>query len=146
MAISLGTVTSCARATKASGPRPTHTIAAHEYELESWLVSVNHNDQSNAYAQADGCTFNPTAALAACARDGHARTALQACCVEAGEDNSTLTLGGTGANAVSVAAGVVHSHMYVEDGTTEKGNGAWAAASTWTKDVVYDVLVAKYIV
>ena len=146
MAISLGTVTNCARVTKASGPRPTHTIGAHEYEIEAWLVSVNHNDQSNAYAQADGCTFNPTAALAACCRDGKARTAIQACGVEAGEDNTVLTIGGTGANPVSVAAGVVHSHMYVEDGTTEKGNGAWAAASTWTKDVVYEVTVIKLIV
>jgi hypothetical protein len=145
MAISLGTVTGASRVTKASGPRPTHTIGGSEYEIESWLVSVNHVDGSNAYAQADGTTFNPTAVLASTARDGHARTAIQACCVEAGEDNGVLTMGGTGANPISVAAGVVHAHMYVEDTTTEKGNGAWAAASTWTKDVVYDVTVRKFI-
>ena len=35
MAIGNATVTNCARVTKASGPRPTHTIGAHEYEIES---------------------------------------------------------------------------------------------------------------
>jgi hypothetical protein len=142
MAISLGTVTNCARMTKASGPRPTHTIAGHEYELEAWLVSVNFNDQSHAYAQADDATFNPTAARAACARDGHARVAIAACCVEAGEDNGVLTIGGP----CTVAAGVVLTAMLVEDCSTEKGNGAWAAASTWTKDIVFEVLCTKFIV
>lgn len=145
MAIGNATVTNCARVTKASGPRPTHTIGAHEYEIESWLVSVNANN-AVAYAQADGLTFNPTAALAACCRDGHARTAIQCSCVEAGEDNTVLTMGGTGATPCTVAAGLVTFHAYVEDTTTEKGNGAWAAASTWTKDIVFDVTVAKYIV
>lgn len=138
MAICVGTVTDAWGFAPANGPRPTHTIAAAERNVKMCFVSVNHNTNGvTVYAQADGCTFDPTTMIQNKTRNGRTVVAFEACCVDAGEDNGVLTSGGP----CTVAAGVVHSHMLVEDLATEKGNGAWAAASTWTKDVVY---VVKY--
>lgn len=138
MAASIGTVANLWQISELSGPRPTHTVGTTELAIECALVAVNFNDQSHAYAQVDGATFDPTTALTA--RTGRPCYAFQACCVEAGEDNGVLTGGGP---CTSSTQGVIHCHLYVEDYTTEKGNGAWAAAGTWTKDIVFCVTYAK---
>jgi hypothetical protein len=145
MAITVGVPTNAWQCMQGTGPRPSHTIAAHEWALESWFVSVNFNDQTNAYVLADGAQFNPTAIIAQVARDGHARTAVGAVCVEAGEDNGTLTVGGP---CTISAPGVVHCHIYVEDGTTERAGAptAWGAPATWMKDVVFVVSCIKFLV
>ena len=140
MAISLGTVTNVWAISELSGPRPAHTIAGHELKCECALVSVNFNDQANAYAQADGCTFDPTAALSQFT--AKQCVAVHACPVEAGEDNGVLTISGP---CSTPAPGVIHCHMYVEDFLTEKAGAAWAAANTWTKDIVFCVQYLKLV-
>jgi hypothetical protein len=146
MAISVGTVTGCWGITELSGPRPTHTIAGHEFAIEAALVSVNHNDQVNAYLQADGCTFDASAVLTA--RTGHMCIPFNACCVESGVDDGTMSTGGP--CTAGATPGLIHCHIYVEDCATEKDDAggvgaAWAAPNTWTKDVVYCVTYLKLI-
>jgi hypothetical protein len=146
MAVSVGTVTGCWGITELSGPRPTHTIAGHEFEIECALVSVNHDDQVNAYVQADGANFNPTTILTN--RTGHLCVAIAATCCEAGEDNGVLTMGGP--CSTTMVPGVVHQHIYGEDCSTEKDDAgglgaAWAAPNTWTKDAIYCVTYLKLI-
>lgn len=140
MAISLGTVTGVWSYSQPSGPHAKHTLGGHERTIECCFVSVNHNDQANAYAQADGFTFNPVVAIQNSRRDGKTITVYGAVCVESGNDNGVLSsAGSTAALPTSVTANVVHGHVVIEDLATEKGNGAWAAAATWTKDCVYCV-------
>jgi hypothetical protein len=145
MAISVGTVTGCWGITELSGPRPTHTVAGHEFEIECALVSVNHNDQAHSYVQVDGCSFDPTTILTN--RNGRLSIAIGAVCVESGVDDGTMTVGGP---CSTPAPGVIHQHIYVEDLATEKDDAAgvgapWAAPATWTKDVVYCVQYLKLI-
>lgn len=138
MAASVGTITNCWAISDMSGPRPTHTVAGHELAIECCWIAVNFNDQVHAYAQADGATFDASAVITA--RTGRTCLPFAACCVEAGEDDGVLTLAGF---CTSPTAGVIHCHLYAEDPSVEKGDGAWAAAGTWTKDIVFCVSYVK---
>ena len=140
MAITLGTVTNLWSISELSGPRPTHTIAGHEWAVECALVAVNFNDQTNNYLQADGATFDPSAMLMA--RTGKMCIAISGNSVEAGEDNGTLTIGGP---ISTPSPGVLHCHLYVEDFSTQRASAAWAAAGTWTKDIVFCITYWKLL-
>lgn len=136
MAASVGTVTKVWDISQATGGRESLTFGGHEYRLGFCFIAVNHNDQANAYAQVDGCTVDCTAAIAAASRDGKTRLVISGTVVEAGLDDGVITVGGP---ITCTAPGTLHMHLLAEDTTTEKNDGAWAAASTWTKDVVYVV-------
>jgi hypothetical protein len=140
MAIGPAVVTGAWGAGPVTGSQGTQLIAAHQWAIERCYVSVNANN-ATAYAQADGVSFNPTVVIQNSFRDGQTITALQACCVSSGLDNGVQV----GAGACVVTAGTVVCHILVADEATEKGNGAWAAAATWTRDMVFCVEYARLI-
>lgn len=130
MAVVTGTVAQPFGFQTPAGPSLNHTISSVEYETFCAFVPVTW--VSGTYASGDNANFNPAAMLET-TRDGKTVTVLQACCVQAGQENGAII----GADACTVSANVVTCQLLQENLSTERADGSMSA--TWERPVVFAV-------
>lgn len=137
MATVVGTVSAKHGTTKPVGPLPTITISAAEHEVFVHYVEVIFG--TGTYASGDDAEFDPTTVLES-SRSGKTFVVLNAMCAAHGdEDGDIVGMGLT----ISITSNVVKAPITQEDGTTERANGAMAAAADWNRPITMALYVAE---